>query len=82
MGEVVMHSGIEVGVRLPGPGPEFHVGESVVKKTGYEYPGEIRAAFQNKNGDWRYVVECTVPEVAGMLHIFNGTQLLYTGDQE
>ena len=54
---------------------KFNPGDHVVKVSGYRYPGIVVAAFQNLAGQWRYVVECTVPEVAGMLHIYNGGQL-------
>ena len=54
---------------------KFNPGDHVVKVSGYRYPGIVVAAFQNMAGQWRYVVECTVPEVAGMLHIYNGGQL-------
>lgn len=54
---------------------QFNPGDHVVKVSGYRYPGIVVAAFQNLAGQWRYVVECTVPEVAGMLHIYNGGQL-------
>jgi hypothetical protein len=54
---------------------QFNPGDHVVKVSGYRYPGIVVAAFQNMAGQWRYVVECTVPEVAGMLHIYNGGQL-------
>lgn len=47
------------------------VGDQVEKTSGYQFPGEIRAVFTNKKGETRYVVECVVPEVAGMLHIFS-----------
>lgn len=54
---------------------QFNVGEKVTKVTGYKYPGMVVAAFQTRAGEWRYVVECTVPGCEGMLHIFNGQQL-------
>ena len=54
---------------------KFIPGDFVVKTRGYKYPGVVVAAFQNLSGDHRYVVECTVEEVAGMLHIYNADQL-------
>ena len=56
--------------------PKFKIGDPVYKKTGsYKFPGEIRAVFTTKRGDIRYVVECITPEVAGILHIFNESNL-------
>jgi len=55
--------------------PKFQPGDHVVKVKGYRFPGIVVAAFQNTSGQWRYVVECTVSEVSGMLHIYNGEQL-------
>jgi hypothetical protein len=52
-----------------------HVGAKVRKRDGYEFPGEVRSVFATRAGHVRVVVECTVPEVAGMLHIFNLKQL-------
>ena len=54
---------------------EFYVGAAVRKKTGYEFPGEVRSVFATRAGKTRYVVECTVPGMEGMLHIFNRDQL-------
>ncbi len=59
---------------------EFQVLDRVTKKTGYRYPGQIVSVFKNLRGETRYVVECTVPEVAGMLHIFSGEQLQHYPD--
>lgn len=56
-------------------GVEFLRGDKVRKVKGYHYPGVVVAAFPNLSGDHRYVVECTAPDCAGMLHIFNGEQL-------
>lgn len=53
------------------------VGNTVTKAKGYAWPGEVRAVFTNKAGDERIVVECTVPEVSGALHIFNPAQLVF-----
>jgi len=53
----------------------FQVGDKVQKIKGYQFPGEIRAVFTNKLGQTRLVVECTVPEVAGVLHIYLPEQL-------
>ena len=51
------------------------VGDRVQKVRGYKWPGEVVAVFQNLAGQTRIVVECTVPEVAGALHIYNPDQL-------
>ena len=53
--------------------PKFATGDRVVKTKGYRYPGVVVAAFQTTRGLWRYVVECTVEGVEGMLHISNGS---------
>lgn len=55
--------------------PKLKVGDNVRKVRGYKWPGEVRAVFKNKQGEERFVVECTVPEIAGALHIFNRMQL-------
>ena len=62
------------------PGQAFAEGDRVRKVKGYKFPGIVVAAFTNLRGDWRYVVECTVDEVAGMLHIYNGEQLEAAGE--
>lgn len=54
---------------------QFEVGQVVHKTRGYSYPGVVVAKFRNLRGEIRYVVECTVPAVAGMLHIYSGGQL-------
>jgi hypothetical protein len=64
------------------PGQAFAQGDRVRKVKGYKYPGVVVAAFTNLRGDWRYVVECTVDEVAGMLHIYNGEQLEAAGEAD
>ncbi|MER8556096.1 hypothetical protein NKH37_28750 [Mesorhizobium sp. M1217] len=63
--------------------PRLPVGTNVVKKLGYPYPGEVRAAFTTISGNERFVVEATGIEYCGMLHIFNGDQLsaVQTGGQ-
>lgn len=54
------------------------VGDQVQKVRGYKFPGEIRSVFGTKSGQPRFVVECTVPGLEGMLHIFNAEQLEVT----
>lgn len=58
----------------PVPG-DLKEGDLVTKPVGYPYPGEVRAVFQTKAGETRYVVEATGKDYAGMLHIFNREQL-------
>jgi len=53
----------------------FIVGDKVRKVKGYAWPGVVVAVFTNLKGDVRVVVECTVPEVSGALHIYNEDQL-------
>ena len=54
------------------------LGDIVRKKRGYPWPGVIVADFFNLAGERRIVVECTVPEVQGALHIYNPEQLEVT----
>ena len=61
------------GAKLPGQ--DFAMGDRVEKVDGYLFPGIVKSAFKNEAGQWRYVVECTVPETKGMLHIYNAKQL-------
>ena len=56
-------------------GRVLHVGDAVQKRSGYKWPGVVVAVFQTLAGERRVVVECTVPEVAGALHIYNEAQL-------
>lgn len=51
------------------------IGDRVRKTKGYSWPGIIVADFHTIAGQRRVVVECTVPEVAGALHIYNPEQL-------
>jgi hypothetical protein len=51
------------------------IGDKVEKIKGYKWPGIVVASFLTINGDHRIVVECTVPEVAGALHIYACEQL-------
>lgn len=53
----------------------FVVGDKVHKVKGYSWPGIVVSVFQTLSGKHRYVVECTTPEVAGALHIYNAEQL-------
>ena len=55
--------------------PLLKVGDKVMKVSGYAYPGVVVSVFTTLADKTRVVVECTVPEVAGMLHIYNLEQL-------
>jgi hypothetical protein len=54
---------------------EFKIGDKVEKFSGYKWPGVVVAVFDTLAGERRVVVECTTPEVAGALHIYNEKQL-------
>ncbi|WP_316200865.1 MULTISPECIES: hypothetical protein [unclassified Bradyrhizobium] len=58
----------------------MNVGDKVEKVKGYKWPGVIVADFETSKGERRLVVECTVPEVAGALHIYNPEQLQQVTD--
>ena len=51
---------------------KYKVGDKVRKVKGYEFIGEVRAAFTNTNGNIRYVVQ---KDKSTMLHIYNEDQL-------
>jgi len=51
------------------------VGDKVEKIGGYKWPGVVVAVFLTTKHQVRVVVECTAPEVAGALHIYNVHQL-------
>lgn len=54
---------------------KFVLGDRVRKVNGYKWPGVIVAVFETRAEQIRVVVECTVPEVAGALHIYSPSQL-------
>jgi hypothetical protein len=54
---------------------QFKVGDRVEKVSGYKWPGVVVSAFDTLSGERRVVVECTVAEIAGALHIYNEKQL-------
>ena len=54
----------------------FRVGDRVEKASGYKWPGVVVAVFRTRAGEERIVVECTVPEVAGALHIYSPSQIV------
>jgi hypothetical protein len=53
----------------------WDIGTPVEKIDGIKFPGVVVAAYRNLAGELRYVVECTVPEVAGLQHIYTPRQL-------
>ena len=54
----------------------IEIGDSVEKIRGYKYPGIVVAKFNKLDSiEERFVVECTAPATAGMLHIFHEDQL-------
>jgi len=53
----------------------LETGDTVKKIKGYAWPGVIVARFTTLAGKTRYVVECTVPEVKGALHIYSPEQI-------
>lgn len=56
-------------------GRRMVVGDSVVKVEGQEFSGKVVAVFANRSGNTRIVVECEVPEVRGLLHIYRPDQM-------
>lgn len=54
----------------------FEVGDKVEKISGYKWPGVVVSVFDTLSGERRVVVECTVSEISGALHIYNEKQLL------
>jgi hypothetical protein len=54
----------------------FAIGDKVEKTSGYKWPGVVVAVFDTLAGERRVVVECTVPEVSGALHIYNEKQIM------
>ena len=53
----------------------FAVGDKVEKVSGYKWPGVVVSVFNTLSGERRVVVECTIAEIAGALHIYNEKQL-------
>lgn len=56
-------------------GTTLKVGDRVEKLKGYRWPGVVRSVFKTEAGEERIVVECTVHEVRGALHIYNPEQV-------
>jgi hypothetical protein len=54
---------------------QLKVGDKVEKVSGYKWPGVVVSVFDTLSGERRVVVECTVSEIAGALHIYNEKQL-------
>lgn len=55
----------------------FKIGDVVEKISGYKWPGVVVAVFDTLAGERRVVVECTVSEVRGALHIYNLNQITH-----
>ena len=58
------------------------IGDRVQKIKGYRWPGIIVADFTTLTGQRRLVVECTSPDIAGALHIYNEDQLQVIAQEE
>lgn len=56
----------------------FQIGDRVAKPKGYRWPGVVVSVFKTLKGETRVVVECTVSEVAGALHIYSPEQIEHT----
>jgi hypothetical protein len=57
----------------------FHEGDRVAKRGGdYSFVGVVLAAFSKRSGSPRYAVE----NDDGLIHIFNGEQLVLVPDQQ
>lgn len=60
----------------------YRNGTRVAKVDGYRFPGVIVSSYLTQKKELRYVVECDVPEVDGIQHIFAPKQLtIETPDQ-
>jgi hypothetical protein len=59
---------------------QFKVGDKVEKVSGYKWPGVVVSVFDTLSGERRVVVECTVAEISGALHIYNEKQLMTIND--
>lgn len=57
-------------------GKKMRLGDRVIKAEGQEYSGKVVSIFENLDGKQRVVVECEVPEVRGLLHIYRPDQML------
>ena len=53
----------------------LHIGNRVEKKRGYQWPGIVIMSGLTLAGERRVVVECTVSEVSGALHVYDPQQL-------
>jgi len=60
--------GLEVNKR-------FKIGDNVYRAHGYKRPGVVVASFTTLAGANRIVVECTIPEMQGALHIYSNSQV-------
>jgi hypothetical protein len=60
----------------------WKVGDRVQKASGYKWPGVVVSVFNTLAGKTRVVVECTVLEVSGALHIYSPDQLVVASDAQ
>lgn len=51
----------------------WNVGDKVVKRKGYKFPGTIVSRFYKLDGEMRLVVESS--DIPGLLHIFAPEQM-------
>jgi hypothetical protein len=58
----------------------MNIGDRVEKTKGYKWPGVVVSVFKTLSGQERIVVQCTVPEVYGALHIYNPEQVRVVED--
>jgi len=66
----------EISFRVRETVTMWKVGDRVQKAAGYKWPGVVVCVFETLGGKTRVVVECTVPEVSGALHIYSPEQLV------
>lgn len=59
---------------------DIEIGNRVFKLKGYKFPGVVVAKFRTLKNETRYVVECTVPDCEGMLHIYAMKDIAKTKD--
>lgn len=52
----------------------FRVGDKVRKMGGWEWSGVVVSCFETLDGKPRYVIECTMPQISGALHVGDGMQ--------
>jgi hypothetical protein len=60
----------------------WKVGDRVQKASGCKWPGVVVSVFNTLAGKTRVVIECTVPQVSGALHIYSPEQLVVASDTQ